>query len=88
MVIVEAGIGAVVALLVGQGLTNIRQSTTKEGDTLLSGTRADGTPVSVQLKNNAIVSPQFDFVRINASQTEASDENNPTFELKKSIKCN
>jgi len=82
MVIVEAGIGAVVALLISGGFTQIKQKITSEGDTILSATRADGESVNVQLKNNAIISPQFEFVRISASQTEASDENSPTFELK------
>jgi hypothetical protein len=82
MVIVEAGIGAVVALLISGGFTKITQSRTEEGDTILSATRSDGESVNVQLKNNAIISPQFDFVRITASQTEASDENTPNYELK------
>ena len=82
MVIVEAGIGAVVALLISGGFTKIKQSQTTEGDTILSATRSDGESVDVQLKNNAIISPQFDFVRITASQTEASDENTPNYELK------
>jgi len=82
LVIVEAGIGAVVALLLSQGFTKITQSASAEGDTILSATRQDGESVNVQLKNNAIISPQFDFVRINASQTESSDENSPNYELK------
>lgn len=83
MVIVEAGIGAVVALLVGQGFTKVTQNTdSKTGDTILSATRKDGESVNVQLKNNAVISPQFDFVRLSASRTEASNEDNPTYELK------
>jgi len=60
MVIVEAGIGAVVALLISGGFTKITQKSTETGDTILSATRADGESVNVQLKNNAIISPQFD----------------------------
>jgi len=82
LVIVEAGIGALVAILLGQGFTKIQQSTSKDGDTILSATRSDGEKIDVQIKNNAIISPQFDFVRIQASQIKASDENSPTFELK------
>jgi len=84
LVIVEAGIGAVVALLIGQGFSNITQNTdSKTGDTILSATRKDGESVNVQLKNNAVISPQFDFVRINATgQTKARDENRPDYELK------
>jgi len=83
LVIIEAGVGAVVALLIGQGFTKITQNTdSKTGDTILSATRKDGESVNVQLKNNAVISPQFDFVRISASQTEASNEDRPNFELK------
>jgi len=82
LVLIEAGVGALVALLVGQGFTKINQTTNKEGDSILSATRSDGVPINVQLKNNAIISPQFDFIRISASQTKASDENSPQYFLK------
>lgn len=82
MVVVEAGIGALVALLLGQGFEKIKQTTNNEGDSILSATRSDGVPINVQLKNNAVISPQFDFVRISASQTKSSDENSPQYFLK------
>ncbi len=82
MVIIEAGIGALVALLVGQGFTKINQTTNEQGDAILSATRSVGQIINVQLKNNALVSPQFDFVRISEALTESRDENSPSYELK------
>jgi len=82
MVIVEAGVGAVIALLLSGGFTKISQSLAKNGDTLITAQRPDGEPVNVQLKNNAIISPQFDFQRISATLTKASDEEQPQFEFK------
>jgi len=82
LVVIEAGIGALVALLVSQGFTKIKQGTDSVGDTILSATRADGEIVNVQLKNNAIISPQFDFVRIQEALTKSRDENDPSFEFK------
>jgi len=75
-------IGAIIAILVSQGFQQVRAETNGLGDTIVRGIDQNGKPVSVQLKNNAIISPQFDFARISASQTEASDEESPNFEFK------
>ena len=75
-------IGAIIALLVSQGFQQVRAETLGNGDSRITGVDVNGKPVSVQLKNNAIISPQFDFARISASQTQASDEESPNFEFK------
>lgn len=82
MSIVAGGVGAIIALLVSQGFQQVRAETDRVGDTIISGIDSNGKPVRVQLKNNAIVSPQFDQVRITRTQLVFPDENSPDFELK------
>jgi len=79
--ITGGAVGAIIATLLGLGIEKIRAETTKNGDTLISGFR-NGERVSVTVKNNAVVSPQFELVRITTSQTTESDANRPNFELK------
>ncbi len=80
---IGAGVGALVALLISGGAKSVTQKIDERtGDTILGVTRADGSVQNVQLKNNAVISPQYDFVRISASQTEKSDDNSPQYFLK------
>jgi len=81
--ILSAGVGAVIALLLSNGFKDVQQKIdSKTGDTILRATRADGTVQNVQLKNNAVISPQYDYVRIQASQDTQSNSNSPQYELK------
>ena len=83
--VLSAGVGALVALLLANGFTKVQQKIdSKTGDTILAATRPDGTVQNVQLKNNAVISPQYDFKRISApsSQTTKRDDNSPDYELK------
>ncbi len=81
--ILSAGVGAVIALLLSNGFKKVEQKLdSRTGDTILSATREDGTVTNVQLKNNAVVSPQYDFVRIQASSNKRANSNQPNYELK------
>jgi len=80
--IVGGGITALIILLLSNGFTKIQQIGLKNGDTLLKAVDRNGVPVNVQLKNNAVISPQFDQVRITTSQLVFSNSNRPNFELK------
>jgi len=80
---IGAGVGALVALLLSQGARAVSQRIDeKTGDTILGVTQPDGTVTNVQLKNNAVISPQFDFVRIETNKTVFNDDNNPNYFLK------
>ena len=83
--IIAGGISALIVLLATNGFTKIREKLdSRTGDTILSATSPDGKPLTVQIKNNAVVSPQFDQVRISipATQTTFKNSNQPDFELK------
>jgi hypothetical protein len=80
---VSGGIGALIALLLSNGFTKVEQAIdSRTGDTILKATNKDGNVQNVQLKNNAVVSPQYDFVRISANQSVKSNDNSPNYELK------
>jgi len=80
---IGAGVGALVALLLSQGAKAVTQRIDERtGDTILGVTQRDGTVTNVQLKNNAVISPQFDFVRISTDRTTFPDTNRPDYELK------
>lgn len=79
---IAGGITAVILLLITNGFTKIQQIAMKNGDTLLKAIDKNGVPVNVQLKNNAVVSPQFDQVRITTTKKVFPDSNSPNFELK------
>lgn len=79
---IAGGITAVILLLITNGFTKIQQIAMKNGDTLLKAIDKNGVPVNVQLKNNAVISPQFDQVRIKTTSTKFPDSNSPNFELK------
>lgn len=81
--ILSAGVGALVALLLSGGAKSVTQRIDeKSGDTILGITKADGSVTNVQLKNNAVISPQYDFVRLSASRNTKSDDNDPQYFLK------
>ena len=81
--VIGAGVGALVALLLSQGAKAVSQRIDERtGDTILGVTQPDGTVTNVQLKNNAVISPQYDFVRISASRDTKSDDNQPQYLLK------
>lgn len=79
---IAGGITAVILLLITNGFSKIQQIGLKNGDTLIKAIDKNGVPVNVQIKNNAVVSPQFDQVRITTSQKVFPNSNNPNFELK------
>lgn len=80
--LVAGGVGAIIGLLVSQGFQSVQAETNRTGDTIISGFDPSGKPIKVQLKNNAVVSPQFDFVRISSTNTTFPNENSPDYELK------
>jgi len=81
--ILSAGVGAVIALLLSGGAKSVTQRLDeRSGDTILSVTQQDGSVTNVQLKNNAVISPQYDFVRISATRDTKSDDNSPQYLLK------
>jgi len=82
MSLVAGGIGAIIALLLSQGFTQVKAFADKNGDQTITGFDTNGKPISVQLKNNAVVSPQFEQVRITSSNLTFPDDNSPDFEFK------
>ncbi len=81
--ILSAGVGAVIALLLSGGAKSVTQRIDERtGDTILGVTQKDGSVTNVQLKNNAVISPQYDFVRISATRNTKSDDNQPQYLLK------
>jgi len=82
MSLVAGGVGALIALLLSQGFTKIEQIAQPNGDTVLRATNAKGIPINVQLKNNAVISPQFDQVRISTNKKVFPNENTPNFFIK------
>ena len=82
MSLVAGGVGAILALLLSQGFTGLKAFADTNGDTNITGFDANGKPINVQLKNNAIVSPQFDQVRITSNNLVFPNENSPDFEFK------
>jgi len=82
MNLVAGGVGAIIAILVSQGFQQVRAETDRLGDTIITGVDANGKPINVQLKNSAIVSPQFDLVRISTVNTSFPNSNSPDFNFK------
>ncbi len=80
--IVAGGVGALIGILIGQGFTKVQAFADKNGDQIVTGLDPQGAPFKVQIKNNAVISPQFDQVRITSSQTQFSNSNQPNYELK------
>lgn len=75
-------VGAVIAYFITGGFSSIKESVNpKTGNTIITAIDPKSQkPVSVELKNNAIVSPQFDFVRVTSSFT--TKQTTPTYTLK------
>jgi len=82
MNVLAGGVGALIALLLSQGFTKVEAFAQPSGDTNIIGFDSQGAPFKVQIKNNAIISPQFDFVRIGTTDTVFPNENTPNYELK------
>jgi len=80
--IVAGGIGALILLLLSNGFTKVKVFAMENGDKQLTAISPEGKPVNVQLKNDAVVSPQFDQVRITTTDLVFPDSNQPNFELK------
>jgi len=80
--IVAGGIGALILLLLSNGFTKVKAFATENGDTRLTAIDPNGKPVNVQLKNNAVITSQFDQVRSPPTNTVFNNSNQPDFELK------
>jgi hypothetical protein len=81
--LLSAGIGAVTALLLANGFKKVEEKfDARTGNTILKATREDGSIQNVQLKNNAVISPQYDFIRIGNASAKRSNSNSPQYELK------
>jgi len=82
MSLVAGGVGAIIGLLISQGFTQVKAFADSNGDTNITGFDINGKPINVQLKNNAVISPQFDFVRISTDKVTFPNDNTPSYELK------
>ena len=80
--IVAGGVGALILLLLSNGFKRVQAFAMENGDTRITGIDPDGKPINVQLKNDAVISPQFDQVRITTTKTTFPDSNAPDFESK------
>jgi len=80
--IVAGGVGALILLLLSNGFKKVQAFAMENGDTRITGIDPTGKPINVQLKNDAVISPQFDQVRITTTKTTFPDSNSPSFELK------
>jgi len=79
---IAGGITALVILLVTNGFTKIKAFALENGDTKITAVDRNGKPIDVQVKNNAVISPQFDQVRITTTSKIFPNSNRPDFELK------
>jgi len=81
--IIAGGLSALIVLLATNGFSKIREAIdAKTGDTILSAVDPNGKPFNVQIKNNAVVSPQFDLVRIQTNIETFPNSNQPNFVIK------
>lgn len=81
MVLTEAVIGALAALLVERGFSQIKEEKGKNGIINITGLAPSGEKVTiVQLKNLTLASPQYDLLNIETTNT-IKDVNNPNYEL-------
>jgi len=79
---IAGGITALIIVLLSNGFTKIQTFAMENGDTRLTAIDQNGKPVNVQLKNNAVVSPQFDQVRITTTALVFPESSQANFELK------
>jgi len=63
-----AAAGGIVAFLITNGFKKVKEETDKLGNTIISGVRDGETPIKITLKNNAVLSPQFDLVQVSTNQ--------------------
>jgi len=81
--IIGGAVAGLIVLLASNGFTKISEKIdARTGDTILSATTPEGKPLNVQLKNNAVISPQFDLVRISTTRTTFPNSNRPDYEIK------
>jgi len=79
---IAGGITALTIILLSNGFTQIKAFAQENGDTLLTAIDKNGKPINVQLKNGAVISPQFDQIRATTSRTTFRNSNSPDYELK------
>ena len=79
---IAGGITALLVVLVSNGFTKLKAFAEENGDQLITGIDKNGAPISIQIKNGAVISPQFDSVRISTNVTTFPNSNQPNFELK------
>jgi len=82
MSLIAGGVGAIIALLLSNGFTSLKAFADSNGDTTITGLDKNGKPINVSIKNNAIISPQFDQVRLTSSSKTFPNDNSPNFEFK------
>jgi len=76
------GISALLVVLVANGFTKVKAFAEENGDTRLTALDKNGAPISIQIRNGAVVSPQFDQVRISTSTVAFPNSNQPNYLLK------
>jgi len=79
---IAGGITALLVLLLTNGFTKVQAFAMENGDTKITALDSNGKPISVQLKNNAVISPQFDQVRITTTALVFPESSRASFELK------
>ncbi len=79
--VVGAATGGIIAFLVTNGFTKVKEETDKIGNTIITGVRDGSPPFKVTIKNQAVISPQFDLVQVVTSQT-VKNVDQPLYELK------
>jgi len=79
---IAGGITALTIILLSNGFTQIKAFAQENGDTLLTAIDKNGKPINVQLKNGAVISPQFDQIRTTTTRTTFRNSNDPDYELK------
>jgi len=73
--------GVIIGQLIAAGFTKVKESSDKLGNTIITGRSPSGDIIDVAIKNNAIISPQYDVVRVGTSDTKRND-NTPNYFLK------
>ena len=76
------GVTALLVVLLSNGFTKVKAFAEENGDTRLTGISPTGEPVSIQIRNGAVVSPQFDQVRISTNKVAFPNSNQPNYFLK------
>lgn len=79
--LVGSAAGVIIGQLLAAGFTKIKESSDKLGNTIITGRSATGEIIDVAIKNNAVISPQYDVVRVTSNATTRQD-NKPEYTLK------